>query len=1028
MKDTGEKMGGKIFMRYAARAAAAFLLLLSLMLSSCLFAQTGAVQYLPGAMTDETSSEATEGLLNPDAEVRGMWIATVYNINYPSKPGLSEAELRAEIDDIVSTCKQTGVNAIYFQVRPSSDALYASELFPQSAYVSGTQGEAADGGFDSLAYMIEAAHTAHINVHAWVNPLRVTAGEKLSDLAADNPAVLHPEWVVEYNGRYYYNAGLPEVRELVAAGVREIVENYAVDGVIFDDYFYPYPVTVNDPATGKSTTLDFQDADAYAAYGTAFTDIGDFRRDSVNKMVQSCYNAVKAANGDCLFGIAPFGIWKNDNGSNGGSDTAGLSSYSAIYCDSLAWIKGGYIDYIAPQIYWQFTTKVAEYDVLVRWWNAQTQGTGVDLIICHGGYRYEELEAPDNEMKRQIQFARSELAYRGSIIYGYASVKANTKGLADELAAIWKDSIIYTDVTSTGNGIMFSLPTDGTTVSTSTSFLIGTADPGYPLYMDGTPVSMTKSGFFSVYLTLSVGSNRFVFTQNGKEYVYTIKRTSGASSGTSYSTMSAFEIKNVTPAAGETVYCASGGSISISCTAPAGSTVTATAGGVSVTLKPGIYPTGSAKYYAEIYTGKLTLAGPEAGAMSSAGSIVITAVRGDETAEYTGAAVSVLGENTCLPVTVKNDYAWLKTSPDSNFYESLTPQSVGAVSYAVSGDGEYYLLSMGGYIAYDDVDAGGAALLPAPARLYDTLMYNEDAECSALYIKTTQYSMIDGAFDSNGHFVVTVYDSSFSTNSNSFSDNCIVRALAMKTADSRTAQYVLTLFDEENFYGFTVSHELYDGTLCTVIRFKNPQTLAKGDLPLAGKTILLDAGHGGNDAGGTDSPQALGENACNEDDLNLIITLKTAEKLRALGAEVILTRQEDVTLPITDRVEFYIKTNPDLALSIHHNAMVYSTDITRINGEITLYWAYSGRLFAQTLSGVVSDMLAKYEYTPRRQELAMCRNPRFPSALIEIGFLTSVEEFEYEMSEKGREESADAIAEGILEYYRAQKKYITVIG
>lgn len=278
-------------------------------------------------------------------------------------------------------------------------------------------------------------------MHAWVNPMRVTVGSATSPstdvtkLAASNPARKNPGWVVAYaDGRLYYDPGIPEVRKLIADGCAEIAANYNVDGIIFDDYFYPYP---------PSATTVFNDTQTFSKYGAAYQSLGDWRRDNVNKMVQACYRAIKDTNPDCQFGIAPFGIWQNDDGKNGGSATRGLSSYSAIFCDSLAWIKGGYIDYIAPQIYWQFSYEVARYDVLAQWWNEQVAGTGVDLLICHGVYRYDEWQNPEGEMTSQIAFARNLANYRGSIHYGYAAIKANSHGLADELKAAYKTVVYY---------------------------------------------------------------------------------------------------------------------------------------------------------------------------------------------------------------------------------------------------------------------------------------------------------------------------------------------------------------------------------------------------------------------------------------------------------------------------------------------------------------------------------------------------------------------------------------------------------
>ncbi len=374
-------------------------------------------------------------------EMRAIWIATVNNINFPSKKGLSKEKLAAELDEIVTFASENGFNAIMFQVRPAADALYNSDLFPASKFVSGECGRAPSGNFDCLDYLIKAAHEKHIACHAWVNPLRVTSGNKtypqtdISALPESSPARQHEECVVAYaDGKLYFDAGQPYVRSLVAAGVREICENYEVDGIIFDDYFYPYP------EDGAS----FDDSETYAQYGDGMS-LADFRRESVNALVKLCYDTVKNVDKKIQFGVSPFGIWQNSDGQNGGSVTSGLSAYDAIYCDALAWARGGYVDYLAPQIYWSHDTSAAPFDTLAAWWNNALSGTGVRYYINHGVYRYSDGSMQAGEISAQAAFAHSLDGYFGSMYYGYAALRANDGGVLDELKAVFSDSIIYLD-------------------------------------------------------------------------------------------------------------------------------------------------------------------------------------------------------------------------------------------------------------------------------------------------------------------------------------------------------------------------------------------------------------------------------------------------------------------------------------------------------------------------------------------------------------------------------------------------------
>ncbi len=986
----------------------------------------------PAILTVCDPDTAAGNLLNPDAEVRGVYIATVTNINFPSKKGLSVPDLKAELDDIVKTCKAAGLNAIYFQVRPSADALYKSEIFPVSEYLTGKQGwtlpSDKSGEFDPLAYLLKIAHDENILVHAWVNPLRVTVGSASapktdpSALAKDHPARLHPEYTVAYaDGRLYFNPGLPEVRDLIADGLSELVENYDVDGVIFDDYFYPYPTTVK--VNGKNVTAEFDDAEAYKLYGGKAS-LADWRRENINQMMKACYEAVKAADNECLFGAAPFGIWQNDDGKNGGSATGGMEAYDAIYCDPIAWAEGGYVDYISPQIYWRFSTEVAPYDVLVRWWNAALDGTGVDLIVSHGIYNYDTWENPELEITHQIEYARSELCYRGSIHYGWAALKKNSHGLLDEITAAYQKEIIYADIAPSGQALYFSLPYSGSIIDGEGSFLLGTSDPGSPLYLDGQKVSRTKSGYFSVYLDLKKGRNDFTFTHKGTDSSYVLHRgTSGITSGAAqtpaakkYEQMEAYEITAVTPATG---WAGSGTKLSVSVTAPSGSTVTAELDGRKITLQPTIRPPAQGTYMKEVYTGTLPLPAAEAGKIKTLGPVVFRAKRGSLSAEAESGEIRLLGSGAVIPIEVKGDDTELKIQPTSWYYDDYTPQSAGMRDNAVSLSGGMYKLRCGGYIAEDAVreleaPIGTATLSGAGISVTD--------EATFIRIGTDIPVPFNGYIE-NGEFIITLYnlDVASAPGIDYVKNPMFTAVRGEKSTKAGAYKYFFKLTAIENFYGFR--HYYEDGAI--VIRLDNPTALPDSDTPLEGKTIILDAGHGGKNPGALGPLGAL-EGARNESDLNLEITLAAAEKLTALGARVILTRdaQCEIDVPIADRMQTLIDVDPDLCISIHQNSMPYTADVTRIRGLVGLYFADSGYMLTDVLGDTMAAALGKLSRSPTHQRLAMVRNPKFPATLIEVCFITNVEEYERMLQPTAIDEIADSLAQGVLNYYAAQEKYL----
>ncbi|MBR6650368.1 MAG: family 10 glycosylhydrolase [Clostridia bacterium] len=379
----------------------------------------------------------TSSIMDDTADINGVWIASVFNINFPSQADLGKEALKAEIDEIIQNTKKTGLNAIYFQVRPESDALYKSDIFPPSRYMSSND----EMTFDALDYIVKRAHKEDIKVHAWINPVRVSSKSSVTieSLADSNPAKMNPDYVVKYgDGKMYYNLGIPEVRELICEGVAEIVENYEVDGIVFDDYFYPYPSYYEDEETGERKIAEFDDRSTYEKYNNKSIDITDWRRENVNILVNDVYNVVKSIDNECLFGVSPFGIWKNGYGDESGSLSSGIESYYSLYCDSVAWINGGYIDYIAPQIYWTDETASAPYDKICDWWADRVSGTKVRLLISHGAYRYEnDWESPSGIMTSQVQYASQKSFYKGSLFYGYKAIADNINNISDELIDLY---------------------------------------------------------------------------------------------------------------------------------------------------------------------------------------------------------------------------------------------------------------------------------------------------------------------------------------------------------------------------------------------------------------------------------------------------------------------------------------------------------------------------------------------------------------------------------------------------------------
>lgn len=347
-------------------------------------------------------------------DMKAVWISTVYNQDWPSVSSRNNvAKQKEEFIKILEDVKGLGMNTVILQVRPKGDALYRSNINPWSDVLTGTQGQ--DPGYDPLAFAIEEAHKRGIKLHAWLNPYRVTtSGTDVNALAGNHFARNNPATLFTYNNALYYNPGLPEVRQHIADTVDEIVRNYDVDGIQFDDYFYP----------GN----DVNDADAYSRYGNGLN-IGDFRRQSVNQLVEAVNNRINSIDASVDFGISPRGIWKNKSSDSTGSDTKGAQSYYDIYADTRTWIKNEWIDYVAPQIYWKIGYEIADYAKLVDWWSNEVNGTSVDLYIGHNVYTADVAA----EVDKQISFNRQYPNVKGSIFFRYSFIRDDFQGIRQKI-------------------------------------------------------------------------------------------------------------------------------------------------------------------------------------------------------------------------------------------------------------------------------------------------------------------------------------------------------------------------------------------------------------------------------------------------------------------------------------------------------------------------------------------------------------------------------------------------------------------
>ncbi|MEN7550800.1 family 10 glycosylhydrolase [Rapidithrix thailandica] len=332
---------------------------------------------LPGALWGQ----------NPKREFRAAWIATVSNLDWPSSRNLTVAQQKESLIHILDSLKALNLNAVLFQVRTECDALYRSNLEPWSYYLTGEQGKAPeDPNYDPLSFATEEAHKRGIELHAWLNPYRAaanTAGYAMDESHVTNQ---HPEWILEFPGikKKILNPGLPEVETYITSVVRDIVSRYDIDGIHFDDYFYPYP-----NSSKGFNGISNEDADTYATYGQGFDNIGDWRRENINRLMRSVYQAIKSEKAYVKFGVSPFGIWKNGVPEG----IIGMNAYSVIYADALTWLTDEAVDYLTPQLYWVIGGN-QDYNKLLPWWSEKAKVANRHLYAGHSLYNVQPQMAP----------------------------------------------------------------------------------------------------------------------------------------------------------------------------------------------------------------------------------------------------------------------------------------------------------------------------------------------------------------------------------------------------------------------------------------------------------------------------------------------------------------------------------------------------------------------------------------------------------------------------------------------------------
>lgn len=366
---------------------------------------------------------------NPKREFRGAWLHVIGQTQWQNK---TPAQQREYISNQFDLLEQAGCNAVIFQIRPCADALYKSKYEPWSSWLTGKRGKAPSEDWDPLEYAVAEAHRRGMELHAWLNPYRVTSSAK-EVLPADHDANRHPERFVKFNGQTYFDPAYQENRDYICMVIEDIVSRYDVDAIHMDDYFYPYPVN------GQKFNGD--DA-SYAKFGKG-ANRADWRRENVNRLIEQIHKTIKGTKPWVRFGVSPFGIWRNKSSDPKGSDSGGLQNYDDLYADPLHWAKQGWVDYLAPQLYWALDLKVAPSRHLAQWWN--NNANGVDIYI--GQDTKKTMDTPDpgakeaDELDTKIKLSRELPNVQGNVWWHGYWVTDNYRGVSDRLRKDYQSTL-----------------------------------------------------------------------------------------------------------------------------------------------------------------------------------------------------------------------------------------------------------------------------------------------------------------------------------------------------------------------------------------------------------------------------------------------------------------------------------------------------------------------------------------------------------------------------------------------------------
>lgn len=956
----------------------------------------------------DTEPDPGESPVVRKEKLKGVWVGTVSNLDFPSRQGLSADKLKEELDAIVTTCKDAGLNAIFFQVRPTSDAFYKFSIFPSSTYLTGKQGSEIQ--LDCLEYLIQKAHAANIEVHAWINPYRIAFGHDLTALSEDNPARKNPEWVVFFkdksgNKSMWYDPGIPAVRQLITDGVMEIVNNYSVDGIHFDDYFYPY----------DTNAAGFSDDISFALYNPANMSRADWRRNNNDSLILSIHNAIEKSGRKVAFGVAPFGVWAKKSSNSLGTDIPNSNeSYYAIYADTRKWVLSGWLDYICPQVYWETTHTTAPFCPVVDWWNELVSTTKVELYI---GMQMDSTQNKSKqpyktyeELKLQADYISSKSNVSGGVYFSYRDIVANRSNCVKVTKGLFSGS---SSTVKKASDTLF-LAADSLSVSndTRTAFVLGVSDPEYPLYVNGEPVTTrSTTGYFSYYATgLSVGDNVFTFTHKGVTKIWTVTR---AKASVSSDTMKSFGFVSGSFSPQYDYANVSGTKLTFYCTAPAGSTVYAKVGDYTVKMTTSAKAPSDGSFVKAYYEGTFVL--PEISGNAVIGTPVFYAeMKGQTTAvKVMTNTVEVINDPRSYIVRMNSDGCDLAPTNVANTEDEYRKTSAGTWDTVVSKARGFALLGSGLYVKNGTYTRDETKSYALSAISNITFTQSGDGKKTVMTLTGTDKNLYS-VWAERDTTTIMLYNVGYCPELKQIASNPLFSGISVKEVSNTSVQ--ITLTHKKSDFTFGYSAELTDTSL--ILSFRNPISISSGSKPLKGINIIVDPGHSDS----TGSVSFWAATNYTEAYINLTISRLVKAKLEALGATVSLSHNGEQKYSLDELISQMRMSDPDMTISLHMDHPGQGNGVNPVNNKgATSYYCYgAGKLLSDTMIKTYASKTGLNMRGSKVGRYKVARHMQYPAVLFEMGFISNIYDFEWFVADGGFDAAAQAVTDGILAYYKAQ--------